>query len=958
VKLRIGLSARITLAALLLVGAGGLLWIQQENAHLQRIHLSDRSADLEAALHVEKMRLSDSIERLRQDVLFLANTPPVSGIVRASANFGLDARDKNSYATWEARLQEIFAAFLRTHPEYYQARYIGAAGEGMELVRVEQRNGSIEVVPHDMLQAKGDRDYFRAGLVLTSGRVHLSEFNFNQEQGKIEVPHRPTLRAVTTVFDASGRVFGMIVLNQDVNALFAHSLASLPAGVRAFIADRQGRYLLHPDAGRGFEFELGKEARIVDDFPSLAEMFAPEAKLNKLPFHEADGRDGGYLAAERVFFDVADPARFLLLAYHVPEELLSRQATGIPPARIMLAAFITLVVSVLFMLMLRHTFAPLKRIAAAAMEIAAGDRGIRIEHKGGGEVGELAEALNIMLDKLLNTDQIERENAFRKELIESLPGIFYMIDTEGRLQMWNRNLEQVLQYGPEELSNRSTLEFFRGEHKVAIERAIRQAFEQGSVTVEAHLLSRDGRATPYQFTGRFVLRGETPVVIGLGRDISEQKQAEAVLNRYKTVIETIHDGYWLTDARGTLLEANEAYAQMSGYSVDELRQMHISQLEAKEQSLDEVNAHMTKIIAQGYDVFDTRHRRKDGSEFHVEISTTFMRDTEQFVVFARDIGERKRIEQELMVAAATFEAHDAILITDARANILRVNRAFSAITGYSAEEVVGKNPSVMQSGRHDKAFYAEMWLQLRATGSWAGEIWDRRKSGEIYPKWMTITAVKDAQGEIAQYVAIFSDITRRKQEEDEIRNMAFYDALTKLPNRRLFMERFQSALAASARYDDFGALLFIDLDNFKTLNDTLGHDVGDLLLVEVAGRIRSCVREIDTVARLGGDEFVVLLEKLGGEREDAALKAGLVAEKIREVLALPYHLGEHEHSSSPSIGIGLYQGNGETMEELLKCADSAMYQAKSAGRNAVRYHDADLQRYWEAKSGKLPGSTQ
>jgi diguanylate cyclase (GGDEF)-like protein len=223
---------------------------------------------------------------------------------------------------------------------------------------------------------------------------------------------------------------------------------------------------------------------------------------------------------------------------------------------------------------------------------------------------------------------------------------------------------------------------------------------------------------------------------------------------------------------------------------------------------------------------------------------------------------------------------------------------------------------------------------------------------------MTITVVKDAQGEIAQYVAIFSDITRRKQEEEEIRSMAFYDPLTHLPNRRLFMERFQAALAASARYDDFGALLFIDLDNFKTLNDTLGHDVGDLQLVEVAGRIRSCVREIDTVARLGGDEFVVLLEKLGGEREDAALKAGLVAEKIREALALPYHLGEYEHSSSPSIGIGLYQGNGVTMEELQKCADSAMYQAKSAGRNAVRYHDADLQRYWEAKSGKLPGATQ
>ncbi|MBI4808944.1 MAG: diguanylate cyclase [Nitrosomonadales bacterium] len=474
------------------------------------------------------------------------------------------------------------------------------------------------------------------------------------------------------------------------------------------------------------------------------------------------------------------------------------------------------------------------------MDIAAGNRSIRLPKKGGGEVGELAEALNSMLDKLLSSDQIERENAFRKELIESLPGIFYMLDMHGRFLMWNRNLEQVLQCGPEELATKSALEFFKGEHKVNIENAIRQTIEMGSASVEAVLLAKDGTATPYHFTGRFVLRGETPVVIGLGRDISEQKRAE----------------------------------------------------------------------------------------------------------------------EELRVAAATFETHDPIIITNARSSIIRVNRAFTEITGYAAEEVLGKNPSMMSSGRHDKSFYAAMWKQLATTGSWAGEIWDRRKNGEIYPKWMTITAVKNGQGAVAQYVAIFSDITARKQEEEEIRSMAFYDVLTRLPNRRLFLERFQAALAASARYDDHGAILFIDLDNFKLLNDTLGHDYGDLLLVEVAKRIKSCVREIDTVSRLGGDEFVVLLENISSEREDSALKAGLVAEKIRESLARIYHLKACEHSNSPSIGISLYRGNAESMEVLLKYADSAMYQAKSAGRNNVRFYEPELQRYWEAMAGKLPGSAQ
>jgi diguanylate cyclase (GGDEF)-like protein/PAS domain S-box-containing protein len=654
-----------------------------------------------------------------------------------------------------------------------------------------------------------------------------------------------------------------------------------------------------------------------------------------------------------VFFDASDPSRFLLLAYHVPEQLISRQVTGIPLPSIMQAVLVMLVVGLLFMLVLRRTFAPLKRITAAAMEIAAGNRNIRVPGKGGGEVGELARALNAMLDKLLSTDQIERENSFRKELIESLPGIFYMLDTQGRFLMWNRNLEQVLQCGPEELANRSALNFFKGEHKVNIENAIRQTLELGSATVEAMLLAKDGTATPYHFTGRFVLRGEAPVVIGLGRDITEQRQAEAVQKRYKAMLETAHDGYWLADAQGKLQEANEAYARMSGYSVAELNGMHVSQLEAQEQSLEQVQAHIGKIIDEGYDVFETRHRRKDGHEIDVEISATIMPDTQQFVVFIRDISERKRAEEELLVAAAAFETHDAILITDAQIRIIRVNHAFTEITGYTAEEVAGKNPSIMRSGRHDKAFYAALWQQLNETGSWAGEIWDRRKNGEIYPKWMTITAVKNAQGSVAQYVAIFSDITLRKQEEEEIRSMAFYDALTRLPNRRLFLERFQAALASSARYGDHGALLFIDLDNFKQLDDTQGHDYGDLLLVEVALRIKACVREIDTVARMGGDEFVVLLENLGSVREDAALKAGLVAEKIREALSQPYLLKECEHSSSPSIGIGLYQGNAESMEELLKCADTAMYQAKSAGRNTVRYYDVDLQRYWESKAGNL-----
>lgn len=314
-----------------------------------------------------------------------------------------------------------------------------------------------------------------------------------------------------------------------------------------------------------------------------------------------------------------------------------------------------------------------------------------------------------------------------------------------------------------------------------------------------------------------------------------------------------------------------------------------------------------------------------------------------------DISKRKQMasalrdsEEASRIAATAFETHDAIVITDVDANIIRVNRAFTDITGYSAEDVLGKNPRILSSGRHDSFFYAEMWQRLLHTGSWSGEIWDRRKNGEEYPKWMTITAVRNEQHETTHYVAIFSDITARKRSEEEIRKLAFYDALTKLPNRRLFRDRFQEALVASAHHGDYGAVLFIDLDKFKSLNDTLGHDYGDLLLKEVSMRIKSCIRETDTAARLGGDEFVVLFDAASNDRGDATHKVAVFAEKIRETLAQPYMLNGHEYHSSPSIGVSLYHGHDEPQETLLKYADMAMYQAKKSGRNTVCVFDPSM----------------
>ncbi|MEN6587127.1 MAG: EAL domain-containing protein [Sulfuricella sp.] len=307
------------------------------------------------------------------------------------------------------------------------------------------------------------------------------------------------------------------------------------------------------------------------------------------------------------------------------------------------------------------------------------------------------------------------------------------------------------------------------------------------------------------------------------------------------------------------------------------------------------------------------------------------------------LRESQRAEADLRVAATAFEAQECMVITDPEHVILRINRAFTDITGYLPEDAIGRKMSLLKSGRHSPAFYTAMWDSIQLVGSWQGEIWNRRKNGEIFPGWLTITAVVGSDGNITHYVGTLTDITARKAAEEKIELLAFYDPLTHLPNRRLLIDRLQQALVSSSRSGLSGALLFIDLDNFKTLNDTLGHDIGDLLLKKVAERLAAAVREGDTVSRLGGDEFVVMLEDLNANAEEAATLAESVGEKILAALGHTYHLAGHEHRSTPSIGVALFAGQRESVDELLKRADLAMYQAKAAGRNTLRFFDPDMQ---------------
>lgn len=424
----------------------------------------------------------------------------------------------------------------------------------------------------------------------------------------------------------------------------------------------------------------------------------------------------------------------------------------------------------------------------------------------------------------------------------------------------------------------------------------------------------------------------------------------AANENYKLMFELAADPMWLI-VNDYFVSANHAAAKVLGYeSAEELVHIHPSELSPERQpdgqhSFNKAAEMMSLAHHNGYISFEWVHKKKNGENFLVEVSLTSIPHAKDKVLYCvwRDISERKNAEKELLIAAAAFESQEAMTVTDADGLILRVNKAFTQVTGYTQNEVIGQSPRILRSRRHDKDFYIAMWDEILNKGAWDGEIWNRHKRGQIYPAHLIITAVRSKEGVVTNYVATFTDITENKAAAEAIESLAFYDPLTHLPNRRLLLERVQHALSISSRSGEHSALLFLDLDHFKTLNDTLGHEVGDLLLQQVAGRLTGCVRKTDTVARLGGDEFVVLLEDLSDQDMDSATQVKNMGNKILARLSEPYQLENNLYNGSSSIGITLFGKETICADELLKQADIAMYQAKSEGRNGLRFFDPKMQ---------------
>lgn len=409
-------------------------------------------------------------------------------------------------------------------------------------------------------------------------------------------------------------------------------------------------------------------------------------------------------------------------------------------------------------------------------------------------------------------------------------------------------------------------------------------------------------------------------------------------HRITELIEHIHLPAIALDVDGNIIFFNQSFLDLVGDPAREVicRPFFGRYAESREEPLSQIDSGLLGEVAPHTFECFVRDERGDAHHLNWHV-TTIRRDDGQLsctVLIGDDITVQKRAEEHLLLTQRVFETTDqAMVVTDAKVKIISVNNAFTRLTGYSAAEALGNNPRILQSGRHSAGFYAQMWESLNTSGNWHGDIWDRRKDGSYYPKFLSISAIRDTAGKITHYCGIFHDISERKHIEEKLDRLAHYDALTGIPNRSLFFDRMAVATSQALRSGGEVAVLFVDLDRFKSVNDTLGHDAGDQLLREVAARISECVRGDDTAARLGGDEFAIVLPDVR-----AVANAARVAEKIIERLEAPFIIEGVNCSVSPSIGISLYPTDSHDAEQLLKLADQAMYDVKANGRGNYRFY--------------------
>ncbi len=556
------------------------------------------------------------------------------------------------------------------------------------------------------------------------------------------------------------------------------------------------------------------------------------------------------------------------------------------------------------------------------------------------------------------TQELLRERALLRNLIDSIPDLICYKDCNSNYLGCNKAFEKFVGFSQAELIGKTDLDVLSNEQANLYREIDKQILTTGKPhTTENWVIYPDGRKRLLHLlkTPFFSPDGHLLGLIGISRDITARKQSEEALHQSQDMLRLVIDNipqfiFW-KDQKGTYLGCNQNFAQIIGinsYQVivgktdDDLIKHEPSDGTAR--FIETLNRCISNEGTPKYQQIESLPLA-DGTHLWLEINQVPLRDVHGHIIGVlgsfEDITERKQTEEKLRQWVKVLEkSAEAILITDAQTHILQINQAFTQITGYRESEVLGKRPNILRSGKHNIDFYDKMWKSINTQGYWEGEIWDRRKNGEIYPQWLHISVIKDeANEQVTNYLGIFSDLTLRKQTEQRLVYLAHYDDLTGLPNRTLFYERVSRAIYHAQQHSKRVAVMFLDIDGFKYVNDTWGHIVGDLLLKKVANRLTECRCKTDMIARLGGDDFSMVLENVNNTKE-----VGRFAQNLLKVMQSPFELNGHETFITTSIGISLYPSDSQDVNTLLKHADAAMYRAKEKGKNNYQFFTAQTQK--------------
>ncbi|MEJ2622370.1 MAG: EAL domain-containing protein [Candidatus Thiodiazotropha sp.] len=548
-----------------------------------------------------------------------------------------------------------------------------------------------------------------------------------------------------------------------------------------------------------------------------------------------------------------------------------------------------------------------------------------------------------LIKSLHNANQEVSRSWYRlHDAVSNLSEAFALFDADGRLVLFNKRFEDFYPWLKERDMESLTLEALQA----VCSNRVKNLNLEGDALLD---LSPQGQYLEKLDSGAWYLSSNNRTTEGglvcVRSDITESKQAEADLRKLGRVLEQSPASVMITNTEGVIEYVNPRFEKVSGYSAAEAVGENPRFLKSGNKTTQEYKDMWGNLLAGKEWRGMFHNKRKDGTIYWESASISPLRDERgnitNFIAVKEDVTAQKRAEDQLRMNATVFDTTaEGIMVTDEENRIKTVNPAFTRITGYSQEDVLGRTPHILSSGRHSKSFYEDLWESVLHKGYWSGEVWNRRKDGSVFPEWLSISAIKGEHGVAKEFVAVFSDITKNKENEEQIRYQANYDALTGLPNRSLLSDRLNQAIVSAHRENWMLAVLFVDLDHFKVVNDTFGHVVGDELLQLVAARVKACLRESDTVARFGGDEFIILLQDVT-EMDSVAIVASNIIEQITRV----FSLYGREIYIGASIGITVYPDDAVNADSLLRNADMAMYQAKERGRNTYQFFTASMQQH-------------